>query len=338
MAVTIYDIAEKAGCSPSAVSLAINNSKKISAATKERILKIASELGYTPNFSARSLKRSQTYMIGVIAGTLDNPLSCTMVSGINHVANKYGYSIVLELSSGSFENEKNNINLLRERQVDGLIVFPSVPNTVFPSFIDGINNEKIPLVLCGLSNKSQNAINYVKCDNYRGGYIATEHLIKTGCRKIACICAVDERSHAFSRVNGYKQAHVDYGIPNDEVLILFCPSDSEKIFESTINLLNQYDIDGIFCLYDYMALPVMKAVTALGKKIPDDIAIIGYDNISLSQNLIIPLSSVNTHAYEMGALAAENLIGEIKDPNFIKQPTVFEPELVVRQSSKKTPK
>ena len=131
MAVTIYDIAEKAGCSPSAVSLAINNSKKISAATKERILKIASELGYTPNFSARSLKRSQTYMIGVIAGTLDNPLSCTMVSGITHVANKYGYSIVLELSSGSFENEKNNIDTSNR----GLVMKSVMPE--FKSKADG---------------------------------------------------------------------------------------------------------------------------------------------------------------------------------------------------------
>ena len=336
MAVTIYDIAKKAGCSPSAVSLAINNSKKVSEATRQRVLRIASELGYTPNFSARSLKRSQTHMIGVIAPNLDNPLFCTMISGITHVANNHGYSIVLGLSAGSLETEKYNINMLSERRVDGLIVFPSFPDFIFPSFIDGIDNKKIPLVLCGLSNKSKNAINYVKCDNHKGGYIATEHLIKNGCNKIACICATNEKTQASSRIAGYKQAHNNYGIFVDENLILFCSTDSQSIYDSTIDFVKKYNVDGIFCLYDFMALPVMRAVLSLGKRIPEDVAIIGYDNIDLSSNLVIPLSSVKTHAYEVGSLATEKLISEIKDPDFVIQPTVFEPELIVRQSSDKS--
>ena len=146
MAVTIYDIASKAGCSPSTVSLVINDSKKISDATKSHVRKIAEELGYYPNYAARSLKNSQTYTIGVIAPNLKNPLFCMMISGISDSANKYGYNIVLGLSEQSIEIERNNIRMLSERKVDGLVIFPSFLEEIFPDFISGVDEKNMPMV------------------------------------------------------------------------------------------------------------------------------------------------------------------------------------------------
>ena len=194
MLVTIYDIAKKIGCSPSTVSLALNDSPKISTATKELVHRVADELGYTPNYAARCLINNQTHTLGVIAPDLNNPLFCMMVGGIANTANELGYSIILGLSEQSVEKEKSNIQMLSEKRVDGLVVFPSFPDEVLPTTVDSADT-RIPLILCGNSNKANENLSFVKCDNHTGGYIATEHLRENGCRRIACICAIVEKKY-----------------------------------------------------------------------------------------------------------------------------------------------
>lgn len=335
MAVTIYDIAKKAGCSPSTVSLVINDSKKISDATKEHVRRIAAELGYYPNYTARSLKNSQTYTIGVIAPNLKNPLFCMMISGITDTAIKHGYNIVLGLSEQSIENERNNIRMLSERRVDGLVVFPSFLEEIFPDFISGVDEKKIPLILCGTSSKCSKNINYVKSDNQLGAFLATEHLINQGYKNIAFICAVTDKQQAASRIEGYKKAHEKYKITYKDELISFCSQEKEDIFNTTVNLISTKEVDAIFCLYDYMALTVIQAVNSVGKRIPEDIGIIGYDNIDIGVLLPTKLSSVDTHAYEVGQLATEKLINKIQNPDLKIDNVILKPEIKIRDSSKK---
>ena len=297
-------------------------------------IKVAKELGYTPNYAARCLIKSQTHTIGVIAPNLSNQLFCMMVNGIATSANELGYNIVLGLSEQSIENEKKNMQMLSERRVDGLVVFPSFPDAVLPDFADS-NNRNIPLILCGNSNKHNNNFSFVKCDNHMGGYIATEHLIENGCKRIACICAIVEKEQAASRISGYSDALEFHNIPQDENLVVFCSQESDDIFNTTVNLIKKHNIDGVFCLYDYMSLPVMRAALSLGKRIPEDIAIIGYDNIDIVSQLPIPLSSVNTHAQVVGSLAAKHLIKKIQNPNDEVKRIILKPEIVVRESSKR---
>lgn len=334
MAVTIYDIAKKIGCSPSAVSLAMSNSPKISESTKEKIRRASKELGYSPNYNAKCLIQNKSYTIGVIAPNLYNPIFGKMISGITHKANESGYSVLLGLSEQSLETERANIQMLSQKRVDGLVIFPSFLNEIFPDFIKGEDDTRIPLVLCGTSTRISENILHVKCNNKKGGYIATEHLIKTGCRHIAIICAVDDETQATSRITGYKNALENYGIPCDDELIVFCSSDSKDIYDITTKLIKEKPVDAIFCLYDYMALPVIKATLAMNKRIPEDISIIGYDNIDIDADLPISLSSVDTHAYDVGCIATKKLIFKIENPNESLSSELLSPELVIRDSTK----
>ncbi len=334
MAVTIYDIAREAGVSPSTVSLAMNNSNKIKASTTMHIHEVAKRLGYAPNFAARSLTNSQTYNIGVIMPNLSNPLFSSMLEEIVNTATGLGYGVVLGLSDQSIEKEKQYIAMLSEQLVDGILILPTFLDDIFPEFIKGKNDADIPMILCGASTEQSKNIGYVKCDNHMGGYIATEHLIQSGKRRIACLCAVKERTQATSRVAGYRDAHEFYGIPFSQELVSFCAPDNESIRAETVRLITEQNVDSFFCLFDYMCLPVIRAIETLGKKIPEDIAIVGYDNIDIASMLPIPLTSVETHSRQIGSMAVNQLVKKIKDSGTETRRIVLKPELIVRASSK----
>ena len=333
MSVTIYDIAKKANCSPSTVSLVMNDSNKISQKTKDRIREIAGELGYTPNFAAKSLINRKTNAIGVVIPNLENPLFCNMLSHMNKTIDQYGYSTVLGLSEHSAAEEKHCIQMLSEHRVDGLVIFPSFLNEYFPEFIKNKDDLQIPLVLCGASSYKSSNISYVKCDNHIGGYIATEHLIKTGKRRIACLCATSLPIQANSRISGYKDALDFFDIPFEENLIVFCSDDFYDIADATADLIRKQKPDAIFCLYDYMCMPVINTITSLGLKIPEDIALIGYDNLPQSAFFPIPLSTVDTHSTTVGNMAVKHLIKKINNPSAESKKTVLKPDLIVRKST-----
>ena len=333
MAVTIYDIAREAEVSPSTVSLVMNNSRKIRASTAAHVREVADRLGYAPNFAARSLANSQTYNIGVILPNLSNPCFSTSLQEIVRTAGDLGYGVVLGLSDQSIDKEKQYIDMLSEQRVDGILIMPSFLDKVFPEFIKGKNDANIPMILCGASTKQSQNIGYVKCDNHMGGYMATEHLIQTGKRRIACLCAVAERTQAASRVAGYRDAHEFYGVPCLPELISFCAPDNDVIRRETARLITEQQVDAFFCLFDYMCLPVISVIQELGKRIPEDVAIVGYDNIDISSTLPIPLTSVDTHMRQIGAMAVNQLIKKIEDPERGPRRIILKPELVVRASS-----
>ncbi len=333
MPVTIVDIAKEAGCSAATVSLVMKNSPKIKSSTKQRVMEIANRLGYTPNFAARSLINGQTNLIGAILPNLDNPLFATMVSGVEKKASELGYSIILGISSQSLEKEKQYMQMLSERRVDGLLLFPSFLDELFPAFIEQQNDKKIPVVLCGTSGHMNTDISYVKCDNHMGAYIAIEHLIKIGKKRIACLCAVIDRSQANSRISGYRDALEFYDVKEENDLIIFCSQAPEDIARATEKLVTEKKVDAIFCLYDHMSITVMRTVQQLGKRIPEDIAIVGYDNISVSALLPISLTTIDTHATRIGSMATELLIKKIREPNTENRQISLKPVLVVREST-----
>ncbi len=335
MSVTIYDIAKEAGVSAATVSLAMNNSGKIKEETKEHIRAIAERLGYTPNHAARSLINSRSYSIGVVVPNLDNPLFTTMLGEMISTANSKGYSVVVGSSEQSIEKERSHIAMLSEQRVDGMIVFPSFLEELFPEFIKGKNDATIPLVLCGSTTTFSENISFVKCDNHMGGYIATEHLIQNDKKRIALLCAVKEKSQAASRIAGYRDAHEFYDLPYHEDLVRFCSPAPSDIYDATISLIKDKHVDAFFCLFDDMCLPVIRAVKSLGLSIPDDIAIVGYDNIALSALLPISLTSVDTHAKLIGRMAIKQLIKKIEDPTSEPRKIILKPELIVRESTVK---
>lgn len=331
--VTIYDVAKEAGCSTATVSLVLQNSNKIKPSTHQRVLEAVEKLGYSPSFAARSLSVKSTRLLGVVVPNLENPLYAHMIKGIEEYANNKGYGIILGISDFSLEKEMFYMKMLQERWVDGLIIFPTYMDEIYDCFISKRNSKHIPLVLCGSSGVKEYPVSFVKCDNRMGGYIATDHLAGLGRKRIGCLCAVTDHKQAQSRITGYRDALMFHRIEQDDDLIRFCSPDSDEIYQAAAKLIEQKKVDAIFCLYDYMSITVMRAVTSMGLRIPDDLAIIGYDNIEVSQFLPISLSTIDTHGQRVGSMSAELLLEKIQSPDTPCRQIQLKPDLIVREST-----
>ena len=225
--------------------------------------------------------------------------------------------------------------MLQRKRVDGLMIFP----TYIDSIIEKIHNSeksKTPIVLCVSSGKGAANISFVKCDNRIGSYLAINHLLDIGCSRIGCVFPVFDKKQYSSRLSGYQDALYYRGIEYNPSLIKVCAPDDDSIYNATLELLKEQKPDGLFCLYDYAAISVMKAVLSQGLSIPDDLALIGYDNISISKFLPTSLSTIDTLASEVGRHAAEILITKINEPETPVRQITLKPRLIVRKSTQKT--
>lgn len=331
--VTIYDIARVANVSTATVSLSLSGNERIRKETRDRILEIATELGYAPNYIAQSLSKKSTNTLGLIVPNIDNPIFSQMVSGVETYANSKGYNLLLGLSGSNRRKELFYFEMLQRERVDGLIVFP----TFMDSLKDKIKDEdtvKSRLVLCGSSGAEFNTdISYAKCDNRTGAFLAVSHLMDTGRKRVGCIFPVSTSQQCYSRKLGYEDALAAHNITYDEKLIKICSSDDDSIFNATKALLRQQHPEAIFCLYDYCAISVMRAIYSEGLRVPQDISVIGYDNIPMGKFLPTSLSTIETHSEEVGRTAAELLIEKITNPDALVRQITLKPELVIREST-----
>lgn len=331
--ITIYDIAKEANCSTATVSLALSGNKRIHINTRQRILEIADQLGYTPNYIAQSLSKRATNTLGLIVPNIDNPLFAQMVSGVETYANEKGYHLILGLSNACVEKELYYLDMLQREQVDGLIVLPT--------FLEALEKKlhtsdkcASSIVLCGSSGTDLHTnLSYAKCDNRLGAFLAVSHLLSIGKKRIGCIFPVSHKDQYFSRECGYKDALLSYGIDYDDKLLKLCAPDNHSIFQATLELLKEQKPDAIFCLYDYCAISVMRAIHSMNLHIPADISVIGYDNIPISEYLPTSLSTIDTRSKEVGEKAAELLINQITTADTSVEQIVLKPELVIREST-----
>lgn len=333
--VTIYDVAKAAHCSTATVSLVLNNSDRIKPETHEHVMKVVEKLGYTPNYIAQSLSMKATNTLGLIVPNIENPLFSQMITGVEEYATLKGYDLILGISNSRSEKESFYLDMLRRRRVDGLMLFPTYIDSVIEK-IHHSTKSKTPIVLCGSSGKGAANISYVKCDNRIGSYMAINHLLNIGCSKIGCIFPVYDKQQYASRLAGYQDALYYNGIEYNPLLVKESSPDDDAIYNATLELIKEQKPDGLFCLYDYAAITVMKAVLSLGLRIPDDVALIGYDNINISKFLPISLSSIDTLALEVGRHAAEILITKINEPETPVRQINLKPNLIVRESTQKT--
>lgn len=330
--VTIYDVAKLANCSAATVSLVLNNSDRIKPSTRAKVLEAVKELGYSPNFAAQCLINQQTNLLGLVLPNVENPLFAQMIKGVEEQAAVHGYNIILGVSELSLEKEIQYMEMLSRRQVDGMLIFPTFPQEIFEQYIKP-NDHHIPVVLCGSSGPNEYPVSYVKCDNRMGAFKAVEHLVDIGRQRIAMLCAVADKNQAASRISGYRDALMFSDMPVDEDLIRFCTQDAEDIYQATVALLKEKRPDAIFCLYDYMCISVVRALQNCGCRIPDDVAIVGFDNIHLSQFLPVSLSTIETHSQKVGRMATDLLIKKIQNPKAEIQQIKLNPHLIVREST-----
>lgn len=333
--ITIYDIAEALQLSPATVSRGLKDHPAIKKDTRKRIHDKARELGYQHNLFASNLRRNRTNTVGVIVPRLNSYFMSAVIAGVENVANQAGYNLVISQSLESVKKELINVKTLFNSRVDGLLV--SLANdTDDISHFEIFLRKNIPIIFFDRVFNHPQCINVV-IDNFKAGYEVTNHLIAQGCRDIAHVTASLKRNVYADRLNGYKQALADNGIPFDEKLLLFNNlSDTSGVEVVKAMLEMKTRPDAIFAANDSCAVSCIRELKAAGIKVPEDILVAGFNNDPLSKVIEPNLTTVNYPGREMGEAAASLLIRRLDKSEGIHLNTiVLKHELIIRESSRK---
>lgn len=327
--VTMKDIAKKAQVSVNTVSRALNDKPDISETTKKKVREIAKQLNYKRNILARNVRTSKTKTIGVVISDNSNPFFAKVLKGIEDTTNKQDYQIILCNTEEKCEKEARSVNLLLELRVAGLLITPTQASI---KHILELKKLGIPFVL--LSRKIEDIItNYVICDDVLGAYLATNHIIKQGHKKIAYLSGSAEISDAKERLRGYKQALFENSIEFNPLFVKIGCMNPETGYKAMKEILTEQQLPtAVFCFSDYVAMGAIKAIEEKKYRIPMDIAIVGYDDVEFAQYLKVPLTTIKNPQYSIGVEAAKLLIGIIEDDISQLHQVVLKPELVIRES------
>jgi DNA-binding LacI/PurR family transcriptional regulator len=302
MRVSIKDIAKSAGVSHSTVSRALSDSPLVSDETKARIQRLAQEMGYSPNTLARSLVTRQTYTVGVVVTTIADPFVAEVVHGIEATAHDYSYTVILSSSGAQPEREIAAVEMLRSKRVDGVIVTSSRVGALYIEHLERIG---VPIVLINNHNESSGRYTFtVTVDNRHGGYLATEHLVQLGHRRIAYVTAPADHSSDLDRMAGYRQALIAGEIEPDPALIV--PGNGradggERALPALMELSEPPS--AVFCYNDMTAIGLMHAARRVGLPVPRDMAVVGFDDIPFASYFYPPLTTIAQPKVEMGRLA-----------------------------------
>lgn len=326
--VTIRDVARLAGVGIATASRALNNKEEVSPKTRKRVLDAAKKLGYIPNSLARGLISGRTKKIGIIITTILNPFYATVVSGIENVLSSQGYTLALYNSNEDPVKERESILTLRAQRVDGLILAPVEYQSKSVKYL--LENQ-IPFVLVARNTIDKNT-NYVICDDFKIGRIATEYLIKKGHKRILFINSW-RSSSALLRLEGHKRALLNSGLKINPKLI-YSLSPNINLRDILDHVFSQkLKPTAIFCFCDSIALEVIKILKDKKIKIPDDVAVMGCDNLDFTDLIDPPLTTVDISKYEMGIKSARILIEKLKEEKKEPIQVMLEPKLIIRASA-----
>lgn len=330
--VTIKDIAKLLGISKSTVSRALSEHSDVNPETRRKVMELAGKLNYQPNVLALNLKQQRTHTIGVIIPEIINRFFAQSIGGIQKVANMAGYHVMICQSDDSFVSERKNLQGLLASRVDGIIVSVS-SETDRTDHFDVPIQKNIPLVFFDRICEEMN-ISQVYTDNYEISFEGTEHLISQGCKRIAVIAGPQNLSNSRNRLKGYIDALTKHDIPVKENYIIHASFRGGNIEEYTRHLINlQPRPDAIFAINDYAAIEMMHVIKKNGLKIPQDIAVLGFNNENICRLVEPSLSSIDHSPIEMGSIAAEILLHKIETGNLIPEKRLIKGRLVVREST-----
>ena len=329
---TIKDIARTLKISTSTVSRALRNAHDVNPKARSAVLALSEELSYQPSRLALSLQQKQTHTIGVIVPNLDYVMA-TMVRGIDEVALEAGYTVMVCQSNESFGREMVNTRRLLDSLVDGFIVSVSSETKVFDHFRK-IQQKKMPMVVFDRVSTDLIAPK-VKLDNEDGGYLATEHLIEQGYKRIAILAGPKNLAISNDRLEGYLKALKKAKIKVDESLINHCNFNQQDAYETTVELLKRKQRpDAIFTISDRMAVGAMLAIKEKGLRMPSDIGLVGFNNEPVTSLVSPSISSVDQPAFELGKAAAKLFIEQMHhEEDLSNVERILKPKLIVRESS-----
>jgi DNA-binding LacI/PurR family transcriptional regulator len=333
---TIKDIARALGISPSTVSRALKDHPDISPRTRKAVKELAEKLHYEPNAIALSLRSRSSRMIGVIIPEIVHFFFSSVISGIEEIAYKSGYTVIICQSNEDYDKERNIVHTLMSNRVDGILVSVSKTTGNYDHFIE-LQKSGIPIVFYDRVLNIPNS-DRVIVDDFSGAYSAVDHLIRMGCRRIAHLATSQDLMIGRNRKAGYVQALKDNNLEVDEEIILRCDTDkhAQKCIPYILSL--QKKVDGIFAVNDLTAMSAMSIIKRSGYLIPDEIAIVGFSNSVYSSMTDPPLSTVEQQGFEMGRRAITLLLERIQsDERIDSRVEQIKTDLIVRGSSLREP-
>ncbi len=329
---TIRDIARILGISKSTVSRALNNHYDVNAETARKVHELAAQLDYHPNLLAQHLKQQRTNTIGVVIPETVNRFFAKAIGGIQEVANRAGYNVMICQSNETLDLERNNLKTLMASKVDGLLISVSRETNQYDHLQYAIDKE-IPLVFFDRIVEEL-AASQVYSNNYDICFQGTEHLINQGCKRIAFIAGPQNLYNSRNRLNGYLDAMKRNNMTISESLIVYTNYTINDVENYTRALFNLRDRpDGIFAINDMAAIEIMHILKKRGLNIPKDVAVLGFNNETIGKLIEPTLSSIDHPAYDMGAAATEILLKQIHKDEIVQEKRLIKSRLVIRESS-----
>jgi DNA-binding LacI/PurR family transcriptional regulator len=334
MRVSIKDIAKVAGVSHSTVSRALADSPLVKAETKARIQRLAQEMGYTPDAIARSLVTQQTRTVGVVVTTITDPFIAEVVQGIEDAAHENDYAVILSSSAAESDREIAAVDMLRAKRVDSVIVTSSRVGALYLEHLERIG---VPVVLVNNHNEKSGRYTFsVSVDNQHGGCLATRHLIEGGHRRIAYVSGPADHSDDADRLAGYRQALDEAGIAFDPALVVLGNGRLDG-GERALHALRSLDRPptAVFCYNDMTAIGLLSAARGARLSVPEDLAVVGFDDIPLAPHINPCLTTIAQPQRDMGRQAM-NMALALMIPDDSTTPVsdvVVKGKLIVRESS-----
>ncbi|MBI9098960.1 MAG: LacI family DNA-binding transcriptional regulator [Spirochaetaceae bacterium] len=327
----IREVAKRAGVSVATVSRVLNHPERVSPQTKDRIDKIMVEMDFSPNVFARSLNLKRSNSIALIIPDIQNPQNMEIARGVERVAHQKGYNLLLCNTEKDREKEQSYIRMLMEKKIDGIILAFTL---LLQADFDEIQKKNIPIILFGQNVLKKN-ISSVYSDFKEGAFIAVSHLIELGFKRIAYICGGEDHLENRDKTLGYKEALLKAGDKVSEEMIFQGKDDIDSGYLAALKLLKQTPRpDAVFVANDLMAMGAIDALRTEGIRVPEDISIIGYDNIKMSALIEPKLTTVSWPVYKMGLISARILIEEVENSGDVKmtQNIFLSPKLKIRKS------
>ena len=334
--VTIYDLASALNLSIATVSRALKNDPVVNKQTKKKIFDLAEKMEYRTNHFARNLRSQHTNTIGIIVHELNSNFINSVLAGVEKVTTEAGYDLIIAHSSESYIKEVANAKNLFEKRVDGLIASLSFDSKNLDHF-KVFKDKGVPVIFFDrVEQEGNNTV--VVIDNYKCGYQATQHLIEQGCKRIVHITSNLKRNVYSERFKGYKEALSDNGIAYDENLLMINDLSEKAGIESAMQILKMNPLpDAAFITNDFLAAVCMRTLKENGIRIPEDIAIVGFNNDTICTLVEPTLTTINYPGIDVGEVAARNLVNHLKGIGNIQNTNtiIIRSNLIVRKSSLK---
>ncbi|MDH2068989.1 ribose operon transcriptional repressor RbsR [Pantoea sp. GD03673] len=324
------DVARLAGVSTSTVSHVINNNRFVSEGVREKVEQAIRHLNYAPSALARSLKINQTHTIGMLLTTSSNPFYAEVVRGVEESCYQRGYSLILCNTAGDEERMNRSLETLMQKRVDGLLIMCTESH--LPS-ADILNRyPSVPTVMMDWA-PFEGRGDIIQDNALLGGELATQHLIDSGYTRIACIAGPQDKTPARMRLEGYRNAMTKSGLEILPGYIVNGDFEFQGGYNGMVELLAlETPPEAVFTSNDAMAVGVYHALYQAGIQVPQQMAVMGYDDIELARYLTPPLSTIHQPKDALGELAIDTLIHRLSEPDASQQTLVLTPELVMRGS------